>query len=104
VDTLGTKHESIRFLVAEVLRRLPAVELTVVDWWKADPYAVALALRSDPGRLAFISRPPDFKGLYLLSCEFAARDDLEPHHNVEADPFNDLDALASVIAEHLGAA
>ena len=104
VDTLRTKHESIRVLVAGVLRRLPGADLVVVDWWKADPYAIALALRSDPGRLAYVSRPPDFKGLYLLSCEFAARHDLEPHHNIEADHFDDLDALATVIAKHLGAA
>lgn len=104
MDTIDTKHESIRVLVAEVMRRLPGAELMVVNWWKADPYAIGLALRSDPGRLAYISRPRDFKGLYLLSCEFAARHDLEPRHNVEADPFDDLDALASTIAEHLGAA
>jgi hypothetical protein len=104
VDPLVTKHESIRILVAEVLRHLAGAELTVVDWWKADPYAIALALRSDPRRLAYISRPPDFGGLYLLSCEFAARHDVEPQHNVEADPFSDVDALARVIAGHLGAA
>ena len=84
------------------MRRLPGAELVVVDWWKADPYAIALALRSNPGRLAYVSRPPEFKGLYLLSCEFAARHDLEPKHNVEADPFGDLEALARVIAEHFG--
>ena len=104
MDIIDTKHESIRVLVAEVRRRLPDGELMVVDWWKADPYAIALALRSDPGRFAFVSRPPHFRGLYLLSCEFAARQDLEPHHNMEADPFSDLDALASTIAQHLGAA
>lgn len=104
MDALGTKHESIRNLVADVLRRLPGTELIVVDWWKPDPYAIGLALRSDPGRLAFVSRPPGFGGMYLLSCEFAAKPELEPHHNIEADPFDDLDSLASVIAEHLGAA
>jgi hypothetical protein len=104
VDTIGTKHESIRVLVAEVLRRLPGAELVVLDWWKADPYAIALARRSAPGRLAYVSRPPDFGGLYLLSCEFAARHDVEPHHKVEADPFSDLDALAGAITQHLGAA
>ena len=104
MDTLDTKHESIRVLVAEVLRRLPGAEVVVVDWWKADPHAICLALRSAPGRLAYVSRPLEFRGRYLLSCEFAARHDVEPQHNVEADPFNDLDALARTIAEHLGAA
>ena len=104
VDTLGSKHESIRVLVAEVLRRLPGTELVLVDCSKADPYAIALALRADSGRLAYISWSPDFGGMYLLSCEFAARPDWEPHHNIEADPFDDLDALARVIAEHFGAA
>lgn len=104
MDTLDTKQESIRVLVEEVRRRLPAGELMVMDWWKADPCAIALALRSDPGRLAFVSRPHWLRGSYLLSCEFAASHDLEPRHNIEADPFSDLDALAKTIAEHLGAA
>ena len=100
---INAKHESIRALVAEVQCRLPDGELIVVDWWKADPYAIALTLRSDPGRLAFVSRPHWLEGRYMLSCEFAARQDLEPQHNIEADPFSDLDALANTIAEHLGA-
>ena len=86
------------------MRRLPQADLLVVDWWKADPYAIVLALRSAPGRFAYISRPEWLKGPYLLSCEFAGRHDVEPQHNVESDPFSDLDALASVIATHLGAA
>ena len=101
MDTLDTKHESIRTVVTEVRRRLPGAELMVVDWWKADPYAIGLALRSHPGRLAFVSRPPEFEGRYLLTCEFAARHDLAPEHGIEADPFSDLDALANTIAQHL---
>ena len=105
MDALGGKDDFIRGLVAAVSRRVPQTDLLVVDWWPADPCAISLARRSNPGRLAFVSRPPEFRGEYLLSCEFAARQDVAPVHNIEADPFgNDLDALANVIATHLGAA
>jgi hypothetical protein len=104
MDTLAAKHETIRVLVADVLRRLPEADLIVMDWWKADPYAICIALHSNPGRLAYVSRPPEFRGLYFLSCEFAAKHDVEPHHNIEADYYSDLTVLATHIAEHLGAA
>jgi len=100
VDILDTKHESIRVLVTEVLRHLPEAELVIMDWLEGSPYAIGLALRSNPARLAYISKMGNVKGLYLLSCETAPRRD----HNIEADPFDDLNALAAAIAAHLGAA
>jgi len=74
----------------------------VVDWCDGDPYAISLALRSDPERRAYISSVRDVKGLYVLSCEITSRLDSEQYHNFEADPFSDLAELAIAIAEHLG--
>ena len=104
MEILNTKHASLRALVAEVLRHLPESELMVLDWWDGDPHALALAVRSDPARRAYVSSAPDVNGLYMLSCEFTARLDSEPYHNIESDPFSDLSALATTIAEHLGSA
>jgi len=105
VDILDTKHESLRVLVAEVLRHVPEAELLVLDWWDGDPYAISLTLRSDPERRAYISSAEwEVKGLYFLSCEITARLDSERYHNIEANPFDDLGLLAAAIAEHLGAA
>ncbi len=104
MDILGAKHETLRVLVAAVVRHVPETELLVLDWRDGDPRALALALRSDPDRRAYVSNAQDFSGLYFLSCENAASLDSSPYHNVEADPFSDVDSLATAIAEHLGAA
>ena len=97
-DILGTKHESLKVLVAEVLRHLPATDLEVLDWWDGDPHAIALALRSASERRVYVSSAPDTKWSYMLSCELTPKLDSDRYHNIESDPFTDINALATATA------
>jgi len=103
MDILDTKHETLRILVAAVLRRVPPSELVVFDWRNGDPFALALGLRSGPARRVYVSYHPAFSS-YMLSFEPAPNLDSSMVHNIESDPFTDVDSLSMAIAQDLGAA
>jgi hypothetical protein len=104
VDILGRKDNSLRFLVTELLRYLPSKSFVLVDHWDHDPFAMGLAKPSNHDRFVFITSDRDVHGLYFMSCKLPSDNDLHGYHNVEADPFNNVEALAKAIEAHLGAA
>jgi len=104
MDILGTKDPSLRTLVSELVRRLPPNTFVVVDNWGADPFAIGLARPSDHQHLVYICSDRDVDGRYFIARELPARHDLEPFRSTGVEQVDDVDAIAQVVATHLGAA
>ena len=79
------------------------MSFVVVDRWRADPLAIGLARPSEHDQLVYVSIDPDTHGRYFMARELPSGNDLEPNRVGGLDQFQDVDALARAIAEHLGA-
>lgn len=103
MDMLGRKDASLRALVAELLARLPTGRVIVVDHWD-DPFAIGLALVSNPDRLVYINSERDSAGRFYMSRELPTNTDLQPFLEAGDDHYDDLGTFAAAVAAHLGAA
>jgi hypothetical protein len=104
MDILGKKDRSLRELVSNLAERLPPKSFIVVDRWEADPFAIGLARPSDPDHLVFITSDRDVNGRFFMLRQLPSDSDRVPHRAAGADQFQDIEALADAIADHLGAA
>lgn len=104
MDILGTKDPSLRNLVEEIARRVPAGCFIVVDHWESDPFAIGLARPTSHDHLVYISSERDVHGRWYLSRETPREHDLEQYHEAGTDQFDDIESLAAAVAGHLCAA
>jgi hypothetical protein len=100
--TVAPKVAGIRRVLEELRARLGAATFDVVDHWPADPYAVAVAARATPSRLAYLSAYEKPAGRFDVHLERLP----DPAAGVSYTDVGyvtdlDVDGVAAVVARHL---